>query len=70
MLLHEEVINELSQGINLPIYIYIMTCVPIARQQLGKHIPAQTNMSHNKTYIAKQRINKHASLKKKSVCSA
>jgi hypothetical protein len=41
----------------------IVTCKPIARQQLDKHNPAQANTLNNKTPIARQRINKHTSLK-------
>jgi hypothetical protein len=33
---------------------------PIARQRLGKHIPAGANARINRTSIARQRISKHA----------
>jgi hypothetical protein len=39
---------------------YIVTCIPIARQQLGKHIPKRTNERENRKPIARQRISKHA----------
>jgi hypothetical protein len=35
---------------------------PIARQRVGKHIPARANAHKNRTSIARQRISKHASL--------
>jgi hypothetical protein len=35
---------------------------PIARQRLGKHVPAKANARNNRTFIARQRISKHASL--------
>jgi hypothetical protein len=38
-----------------------VTCIPIARQQLGKHIPAGTNARDSRTSIARQRRSKHAS---------
>jgi hypothetical protein len=41
---------------------HIVTCTPIARQRLGKHIPARANSPKNMTSIARQRISKHASL--------
>jgi hypothetical protein len=44
------------------IYIYILTYRPIARQRLGKHIPAVANKRNNRIYIATQGISKHASL--------
>jgi hypothetical protein len=39
---------------------YIVTYRPIARQLLGKPIPAEANARNNRTYIARQRISKHA----------
>jgi hypothetical protein len=36
--------------------------MPIARQRLGKHIPAGVNSRNNRTSIARQQISKHASL--------
>jgi hypothetical protein len=44
------------------IYLHIVTCIPTARQRLGKHIPAQANSLNNRTSIARQRISKHTSL--------
>jgi hypothetical protein len=38
-----------------------MRCIPIARQRLGKHIPAEANARNNREYIARQRISKQAS---------
>jgi hypothetical protein len=40
----------------------IVTYRPIARQRLGKHIPAGANARNNITSIAGQRISKHATL--------
>jgi hypothetical protein len=40
---------------------------PIARQRLGKHIPAGDNARNNRTFIATQRISKHASLTTETV---
>jgi hypothetical protein len=39
-----------------------VTCIPIARQRFGKHIPAQANALNNRTSIARQWGCKHASL--------
>jgi hypothetical protein len=39
----------------------IVTCIPSARQRLGKHILARSNARDNRTYIARQRRGKHAS---------
>jgi hypothetical protein len=39
----------------------IVTYIPIASQQLGKHIPAAANVGNNRKYIARERISKHAS---------
>jgi hypothetical protein len=38
-----------------------VTCLPIDRQRLGQHIPAQANARDNRTSIARQRRGKHAS---------
>jgi hypothetical protein len=43
------------------IRVYIVTRIPIARQRVGKHIPA-TRARNNRTSIAKQRSNEHISL--------
>jgi hypothetical protein len=40
----------------------IVICTPIARQRVGKDIPAETNAPNNKTSIARQRGCKQASL--------
>jgi hypothetical protein len=48
----------------------IVTCVPIARQRLGKHNPGRSNAHKNGTAIARQRISKHDSLIIKAVFSA
>jgi hypothetical protein len=42
--------------------LIIVTCISVARQRLGKHIPAQGNSLNNTTPIARQRIIKHTSL--------
>jgi hypothetical protein len=47
----------------------IVTCRTIARQRLGKHIPAGANAPNNRTPIARQRTSKHASLTKEVVFS-
>jgi hypothetical protein len=47
----------------------IVTCIPIARQRLGKHIPMQANVRNNRASIARQQINKHTSLTIKAVFS-
>jgi hypothetical protein len=39
-----------------------MTYRPIARQRLGKHIPAGDNARNHGTSIARRRIGKHSSL--------
>jgi hypothetical protein len=44
-------------------YAYcIVTYRPIARQRLGKHIPAQAYARNNRTSTARQWISQHASL--------
>jgi hypothetical protein len=48
----------------------IVTCMPIARQRLGKDIPAEANACNNRTSISRQRISKHASLIIEAVFSA
>jgi hypothetical protein len=47
-----------------------VTCIPIARQRLDKHIPAGTNARNNRMSIARQRISKHASLTTEAVFPA
>jgi hypothetical protein len=47
-----------------------VTCIPIARQRLGKHIPVQANACNNRTSLARQWISKHTSLAIKAVFSA
>jgi hypothetical protein len=42
----------------------------IARQRLGKYIPAGANARNNRTSIARQRISKHASLTIEAVFTA
>jgi hypothetical protein len=37
-----------------------VSCIPIARQRLGEHIPAVSNTRNNRTFIARQRISKYA----------
>jgi hypothetical protein len=39
--------------------IYIVTCTPIARQRVGKHIPAEANARNNRRSIARQRVGKY-----------
>jgi hypothetical protein len=38
-----------------------VTCIPITRQRLGKHIPAGAKARESRTYIARQRCGIHAS---------
>jgi hypothetical protein len=42
--------------------ICIVTCIPIARQRVGKHIPVEANARNNRLSIPMQRRCKHASL--------
>jgi hypothetical protein len=49
--------------------INIVTCISTARQRLGKHIPEEANERNNRTYIARERISKHASLTIETVFS-
>jgi hypothetical protein len=44
-----------------PVYIYIVKCIPIARQRLSKHIPTRAKARDSRTSIARQRCGKHAS---------
>jgi hypothetical protein len=53
-----------------PQSLHNVTCIPIARQRLGKHNPAGANARDNRTSIAKQRISIHASLTIEVVFSA
>jgi hypothetical protein len=48
----------------------IVTCIFIARQRFGKHIPAKANARNNRASIARQRNTKHASLTIEAVFSA
>jgi hypothetical protein len=41
---------------------YIVTCTPIARQRVGKHVPAEENARNSMTSIAKQWSCRHAFL--------
>jgi hypothetical protein len=50
--------------------INIVTCIPIARQRLGKYIPAQANSCKNRTSIASQLVSKHNFLMIETVFSA
>jgi hypothetical protein len=52
------------------LYIFLHVNKPICREWLGKHIPAEANARNNRTFIARQRISKQASLKIKAVLSA
>jgi hypothetical protein len=44
-------------------------CIPIAKQRVGKHIPARANAGNNTTSITRQRISKHPSLTIEAVFS-
>jgi hypothetical protein len=44
--------------------------MPIARQGLGKHILAGADARNNRIFIARQRINKYASLTTEAMFSA
>jgi hypothetical protein len=46
-----------------------VTCIPIARQRFGKHIPAQEYVLNNRTSIARQRISRHTFLTIEAVFS-
>jgi hypothetical protein len=46
---------------------YTVMCIPIARQRLGKHIPAGANARDNRECIARQRCGKHDSSKIQAV---
>jgi hypothetical protein len=48
----------------------ILMCIPIARQRLGKHSSAETNVCNNRTSIARQWISKHVSFIIEAVLSA
>jgi hypothetical protein len=48
----------------------MVTCRVIAKQRLGTHIPAEANARNNRIFIARPRINKHASLTIEAVFSA
>jgi hypothetical protein len=48
---------------------YTVTCIPIARQRVGKHIPAKANAHKNRTSIDRKWISKHASLAIEAVFS-
>jgi hypothetical protein len=45
-----------------------VTCILIARQRLGEHIPAETNGRNNTTSIARQRISNHTSSTIERLC--
>jgi hypothetical protein len=42
--------------------IHNVTCIPIARQRVGKHIPATQALNNRRTSIAMERTSKHAFL--------
>jgi hypothetical protein len=44
------------------IFVYSVTCRPIARQRIDKHIPTEANARNNRPSIARQRRSKHARL--------
>jgi hypothetical protein len=48
----------------------IMTCIPITRPRLGKHIPEQAHARNNRTSVARQWISKHSPLTTEAVFSA
>jgi hypothetical protein len=50
-------------------YLYTVKCIPIARQRLGKHIPARANTGKNRTSITRKRISKHPFLTIEAVFS-
>jgi hypothetical protein len=50
-------------------FLDTVTYRPNARQQLSKHIPTGDNAGNNRKFIARKRINKHASLTIKAVFS-
>jgi hypothetical protein len=61
--------NKKLQQHNYYILItYSVTHRPIARQQLGKNIPAEAYACNNRTPIAKQRISREAFWKIESLC--
>jgi hypothetical protein len=41
-------------------FYYIATCIPIARQRLGKHVPAGVNARNNRASLARQPVSKDA----------
>jgi hypothetical protein len=47
-----------------------VTCIAIARQRLGKQIPAEANSDNYRTSIARQRTSKHTSLTTEAVFPA
>jgi hypothetical protein len=49
---------------------HIVTCRPIDRQRLSKHIPAQASARTNRTSTGRQRTSQHASLTIEAVFSA
>jgi hypothetical protein len=54
--MHAYIYAPLSNIVSIP--KYIVTRIPIARQRLGKHIPAEAYAHNNKASIARQRISK------------
>jgi hypothetical protein len=55
-------VSFLSQIVRIVPTVYIVTYRYIARQRLGKHIPAIANMLNDMMPIARQRISKQAAL--------
>jgi hypothetical protein len=53
-------------GKSINLYITV-TCMSIARQRLGKHIPVQANSLNSRISIARHRISKHTSLRIEAV---
>jgi hypothetical protein len=59
--------NEEFHDVHTAPTIIIVTCIPIARHRLGKHILAQAYARDNRTSTARQRCGKHASSTIKNV---
>jgi hypothetical protein len=62
------ILTAKSVDLKMLMGFHIVTYRPIARQRLGKHIPAEVYARNNKTSIARRRINKHAFLTTENVC--
>jgi hypothetical protein len=70
LLKHYNSQNNYCSSVNTKHCFNIMSCIPIARQRIGKYFPEEANAHKNRTSTARQQINKYDSLTVEAVFSA